>query len=135
MLPFLFVYFTYLISVYEDIQDIKSNNLFEVVCSFRNYLKSKWGMEVFMIADAEAVNGRKNFIIIVLKDKLKVKDLPRELRTYMRTYTYIDATKNTDKLIKRLRYLVAFLFIYLLPQNNTFEIRVRNWHLILILLF
>ena len=59
-----------------------------------------------MIADAEAVNGRKNFIIIALKDKLKIKDLPRalELKTYMRTYTYIDATKNTDKLVKRLRY-------------------------------
>ena len=56
-----------------------------------------------MIADAEAVNGRKNFIIIVLKDNLQIKDLPRELRTYMRTYTYIDATRNTDKLIKRLR--------------------------------
>ena len=61
-------------------------------------------MEEFMIADAEAVNGRKNFIIIVLKEKLKIKDLRRELRTYMRTYTYIDATKNTDKLIKRLRF-------------------------------
>ena len=56
-----------------------------------------------MIADAEAVNGRKNFIVIVLKDNLQIKDLPRELRTYMRTYTYIDATRNTDKLIKRLR--------------------------------
>ena len=61
-------------------------------------------MEEFIIADAEAVNGRKNFIIIVLKDKLKIKDLPWELKTYMRTYTYIDATKNTEKLIKRLRY-------------------------------
>ena len=56
-----------------------------------------------MIADAEAVNGRKNFIIIVLKEKLKIKDLPRELRTYMRTYTYIDAKKNIDKLMKRIR--------------------------------
>ena len=54
---------------------------------FRNFLKSKWGMEEFMIADAEAVGGRKNFIIIVLKDKLKMKDLVPELRTYMRTYT------------------------------------------------
>ena len=56
-----------------------------------------------MIADAEAVGGRKNFIIIVLKDKLKMKDLVPELRTYMRTYTYIDATRNTDKLAKRIR--------------------------------
>ena len=27
-------------------------------------------MEEFMIADAEAVDGRKNFIILILKDKL-----------------------------------------------------------------
>ena len=60
-------------------------------------------MEEFMIADAEAVDGRKNFIIIVLKEKLQMKELTKELKTYMKTYTYIDATKNTDKLIKRLR--------------------------------
>ena len=63
-------------------------------------------MDEFMIADAEAVDGRKNFIILILKEKLNMKDLPRELRTYMRTYTYIDATKNTDKLIKRLRFKI-----------------------------
>ena len=56
-----------------------------------------------MIADAEAVDGRENFIIIVLKEKLQMKELTKELKTYMKTYTYIDATKNTDKLIKRLR--------------------------------
>ena len=56
-----------------------------------------------MIADTEAVNGRKNFIIIILKDKLKITNLPRELKTYLKTYTYIDATKNTDKLVEGLR--------------------------------
>ena len=56
-----------------------------------------------MIADSEAVNGRKNFIIIFLKDKRNIKNLPRELKTYLKTYTYIDATKNTDKLVERLR--------------------------------
>ena len=56
-----------------------------------------------MMADAETVNGRKNFIIIVLKEKMQISKLPKELKTYMRTYTYIDATKNMDKLMKRLR--------------------------------
>ena len=56
-----------------------------------------------MIADNEAVSGRKNFIIIVLKEKMKMKELTPELRTYMRTYTYINAIKNTNKLVKRLR--------------------------------
>ena len=69
----------------------------------RNFLKSKWGMEEFMIADAEAVGGRKNFIILILKDKFKHKELTPELRTYIRTYTYIKAIKNTDKLMKRIR--------------------------------
>ena len=57
-----------------------------------------------MIADAEVVNGRKNFIIIIMKDKMKMEELTKELRTYIRTYTYIDATKEADRWIKRLRF-------------------------------
>ena len=57
-----------------------------------------------MIADTEAVSGRKNFIIMVIKDKLTMKELTPELRTYVRTYTYIKATKKTDELMKRIRY-------------------------------
>ena len=56
-----------------------------------------------MIADAETFRGRKNFIIMILKDKIQNKDLTPELRTYIRTYTYIKATKNTDKLMKKIR--------------------------------
>ena len=66
-----------------------------------------------MIADAEAVCGRKNFIIIILIENIPTNKLPRELRTYLRTYTYIDATKNIDKLMKRLRSvadLLSFIF-------------------------
>ena len=55
------------------------------------------------MADAEAINGRKNFIIIVLKEKLKKEEMTYELKTYFRTYTYIDATKNIDQVVKRLR--------------------------------
>ena len=56
-----------------------------------------------MIADTEAVSGRKNFIIMILKDKLQMKELTPELKTYVRTYTYIKATKKTNKLMKRIR--------------------------------
>ena len=56
-----------------------------------------------MIADAEAVNGRKNFIIIVLKEKIPRKELTKEMRTYLRMHTYIDGTKNKDQIEKRLR--------------------------------
>ena len=72
-----------------------------------------------MMADAEAVGGRKNFIIIILKDKLTKDELTKELKTYLNTYTYIDATRNTDQVPKRLRYVhykISFLdmeiFVY-----------------------
>ena len=64
---------------------------------------SKWGMEEFILADAETMNERKNFINIVLKDKLKMKELPKELKTYLVTYTYINAIKNTDQVEKQVR--------------------------------
>ena len=60
-------------------------------------------MEEFTIADAEAMNGRKNFIIIVLKEKIPKKELTKEMRTYLRMHTYIDGTKNKDQIEKRLR--------------------------------
>ena len=44
-------------------------------------------MEEFRIADAEAFRDRKNFIILILKDKIQNKDLTPELRTYVWTYT------------------------------------------------
>ena len=72
---------------------------------FRNFLKSKWGMEEFLLADAEAMNGRRNFIIIVLKEKIPKHELTKELKTYLRTHTYIDGTKNKDQIEKRIRYV------------------------------
>ena len=60
-------------------------------------------MEEFFIADSEAVGGRKNLIIMVLKDKLQPHDLTRELKTYIKTYTYIDVTGDTELLMKKLR--------------------------------
>ncbi len=74
-----------------------------VTVFFRNFLESKWGMEEFMMADAETLNRRRNFIILVLKDKMNTNELAREIRKYVRTYTYIDATKNTNEVIERLR--------------------------------
>ena len=60
-------------------------------------------MEEFFIADSEAVCGRRNLIIMVLKDKLEPHEVTKELRTYMKTYTYIDVTKDTDLLMKKIR--------------------------------
>ena len=58
-----------------------------------------------MIADAEAVGGRKNFIIVILKERIDKKDMTKELKTYMRTNTYIDGTKNKPQISERLRYV------------------------------
>ena len=57
-----------------------------------------------MIADTEAVNGRKNYIIIIMKDKLTMNELTKELRTYIGTYTYIDATERAERWKKKLRF-------------------------------
>ncbi len=62
-----------------------------------------------MIADHEAVNGRKNFIIIILKDKLNMNGLRREVKTYLQMHTYIDGTNNTDTIPARLRLFVNFV--------------------------
>ncbi len=87
-------------------------NLLLDVC-FRNFLKSKWGMEEFIIADHEAVNGRKNFIIIILKEKLEMKGLWKEVKLYLETHTYIDGTKRDTEIPDRLRWIFFWL-----PQWN-----------------
>ena len=68
-------------------------------------------MEEFFIADSEAVGGRKNLIIMVLKDKLEPRELSRELKTYMKTYTYIDVTTDTDLLMKKIRRAMFTVYI------------------------
>ncbi len=49
-----------------------------------NFVQSAWGMEEFTLADAEVVNGRRDFLIVVLKERLNVDNLPPVLQTYMR---------------------------------------------------
>ena len=60
-------------------------------------------MEEFRIADKMAVAGRKNFIIIILKEKLKLKEIPKEMKKYILTRTYIDGTKHPDRIVNKLR--------------------------------
>ena len=66
-----------------------------------------------MMANHLVVKRGKNsrYIIIVLKDNLRsINGLPREIKPYLRSHTYIDATKNTtDLVMKKLRYAVSFL--------------------------
>ena len=67
-------------------------------------MKCKWRKEEFLWADSEAVTERKRYIIVILFDKhLNIDELPETMKNYMKTCTYIDATKKT-KIVKRLRY-------------------------------
>ena len=47
----------------------------------------KWGMEAFMIAHDRMVNGRKELLIVILKEKINVEKLPRDFRPYIREFT------------------------------------------------
>ena len=49
-----------------------------------NFTDYKWGMEAFLIAHDRVVNGRKNLLIIILKEKMNLDNLPQDLRTYIR---------------------------------------------------
>ena len=60
-----------------------------------------WG---FKSADVEALKRKMTYIIIVLKDKLKLDDLTPELKTYYKLNLCVQFSKNIDKTIARIRY-------------------------------
>ena len=51
-------------------------------------------MEEFKLAHHKMVHGDKKYLIAILLEPLDVDALPRNLQMYLRTYTYIDATKQ-----------------------------------------
>lgn len=76
-----------------------------ILLHFRHFLKSKWGMEAFLLADTEAGNRGKNFIITVLKDKLQAQNLTPEIKKHMgNAATFVDATGYNDNLLKAIRF-------------------------------
>ncbi len=64
-------------------------------------------MEEFTIAHQKVVEGYKQYVIVILAEDLELESLPNELRTYLRTYTYIDARNHEDNL-ERIRKRVRF---------------------------
>ena len=44
-------------------------------------------MEAFMIAHDQMVKGRKDLLIVILKEKINVDKLPADLRVYIRKLT------------------------------------------------
>ena len=55
-------------------------------------------MYEFKCAHLRMVQGDKKFLIAVLLESLDIDALPRDLQMYLRTYTYIDATNQNEKL-------------------------------------
>ena len=57
----------------------------------------------------EVVEGRENFIIFVMVDDIQVDDLPKVIKAFVKTRTYIDARdinnqKDLDLFRKKLQY-------------------------------
>ena len=61
---------------------------------FRNFLNSKWCKEEFVLGNIEAVTGKYRYIILIMMDDINVGELPDEMQKYVKTFTYIDATKR-----------------------------------------
>ncbi len=63
----------------------------------RNFVESPWCLEEFSNAYYQVVEGRLNYIIVVLLEKPAPNKLPAELETYLTTHTYIDARKYDEE--------------------------------------
>ena len=69
----------------------------------RNFLRSKRKLWYFKAADAEALTKKK--IVVVFKEKLKMKELIPELRTYMKLRLCIQPENDINKMVARIRYV------------------------------
>ncbi len=65
-------------------------------------------MEEFYIAHQQVTEGKPRFLIPILLEDVPLDDLPQDLQTYLRTYTYIDAREyDIDTLRKRIRFAMS----------------------------
>ena len=67
-------------------------------------------MEEFLVAHQKVVDESRKSIIIILKEKLQMMELPKEIRVYIQTRrsSIIDASANTSNLMKTLRSVKNF---------------------------
>ena len=73
----------------------------------RNFTQSRTCMEEFSQAYHQVMEGRLNYLVVVLLQRPIRHDLPPELETYLKTHTYIDAQKypnNIETIRKRIRF-------------------------------
>ena len=52
--------------------------------NFRAFLKSERDMQVFQIAHEQFMNGRPNFLILILKEQIRMKSLPGDVQIFLR---------------------------------------------------
>ena len=57
------------------------------------------------MAHHKVMNGKPNYLLPILMEHLDIYQLPRDLQTYLRTHTYIDAREyDQETLRKRIRF-------------------------------
>ena len=62
-------------------------------------------MEEFYLAHQEVMDGRVSYLVPILMEAADINQLPLDLRTYLRTHTYIDAREyDLQTLSKRIRF-------------------------------
>ena len=83
--------------------------------SCRDYLKSGWCIEEFIMGHTQLVHSWTNFIIFIMVDDIHLDDLPEEMRSYATTRTYIDAVEmKSQKDLDLFRKKV----LYSMPQTS-----------------
>ena len=91
--------------------------------SNRSYLQSGWCKEEFSQGHLAAVEGRHRFIVLIMLEDIDVNDLPDEMQKYVKTYTYIDATKlNNDKDLD----LFKKKLLYVMPKKPIQELNIQR---------
>ena len=75
-----------------------------------------------MLGHLEAVQGSHRYIILIMKDKINVGDLPDEMQKYVKTRTYIDAT-NLEEM--RDLEMVQRKLLYSMPQTTIKDFNVE----------
>ena len=84
-------------------------------------MKSKWCKYEFTHAYDIVLEGRTDYIVVVLLEDVPQKALTEELKVYLKTYTYIDAreyAKDIEMIRKKIRFA--------LPKQSLKQLKVMN---------
>ena len=94
--------------IFQNIFDsVKSSRRMIMVLS-KNFIQSEWCMLEFRAAHQRVLQGRRNYLIVVLLDEVDTKNLDDELKLYLRTNTYLNT--KSKWFWQQLKYA--------LPQNG-----------------